>query len=157
MRPRGSNEPLYSPERDLGHFLVPVFENYVLGVFDSRKAIAWLDDATARPASEAQRQDAARRLREALDHFRDPNVSSANEGLEAAGFWDCDVAARRDVLAVLGLVIVSKYFHDVRAAHGFPDVDLARMFVASPMMREALEAGMEVLGIDEAVRRGKGR
>lgn len=158
MRPAGTNEPLYSPERDLAHFLVPVYEHYVLGAFAANANVAWLDEAARQPpATEAQRQEAAERLRAAFDAFRDPDVDTAAAGFQAAGFWDCPAAARRDALAMLGIIIANKFFPDVRAAYGFPEIALPRMFVATPVMREAIEAGMETLGIDEAVRRGKGR
>lgn len=158
IAPRGYDAPYYNPERDLGLAFLRIYDANVPQGLELSNMPTWIHDTLVGDGVGLPKlQEAERRLREALDYFRDPDVDTPTQAMMRARFFESPDAAKTAVMALVGMVVTAWYFNAVREATGTPDMKLPKLLVATPMVREAIEAGLEVNGVPDDVRRAMGK
>lgn len=149
LRPVGSQEPLYSIERDLA-LIFEQLAGHVPTALKSQNMSSWISNHIAEHhLTEEQLQKAAASFLQGLDNFRDPDIEGVGQAFHASGFWDLPEPCRLAVLASMGLIITNAFYRSIRQLACPADTKPPKIMLATPDVVDAIDAGRAALNHDQ--------
>jgi len=122
VRPKGGNEPLYSPQRDLAYIYAPAMKEAIRALDRDQWTETFKILITRLQLTEADISAAVGCIVEAHKLFVNvPTIKTAEDALVQAGWYECHFGARYLIYGRLGEVILGGFFLALRDVSPYAD------------------------------------